>query len=160
MSGGSAKDHHQVGHLRCFALVRLVELICDHQVELVSLLPTGQPWVRLCTLRGKFECHTHPTLSTSPKTLSQVVISLLPLALSPLASAIYNASLCEGAFNSSHMLFRSSIADGILTSDQILVAGCLIGSWALAAASPLLLQLPIFLTLLKHYPAGQPRPKE
>ena len=59
-----------------------------------------------------------------------------------------------------YMLFRSSIADGILTSDEILVAGCLIGSWALAAACPLLLQLPIFLTLLKHYPAGQPRPKE
>ena len=29
-------------------------------------------------------------------TFSQVVISLLPLALSPAASAIYNASLCEG----------------------------------------------------------------
>jgi len=65
--------------------------------------------------------------------LCEVVISILPLALSPLASAIYNASLCEG---------------------------CLLGSWALAAASPLLLQLPIFLTLLKHYPSGQPGTKE
>ena len=137
--------------------------LSDHQVELVSLLPTCQPWVCLCTLRGKFEFHPIDPFSTS-----QVVISLLPLALSSLASAIYNASLCEGAFNSSHMWSFScmqcclhvTVTSELLTFDQILFPGCLLGSWALAAACPLLLQLPIFLTLLKHFPSGQPRPKD
>ena len=40
---------------------------------------------------------------------SQVVISLLPLALSPAASAIYNASLCEGlsSRNGDNLIFVS-----------------------------------------------------
>ena len=33
--------------------------------------------------------------------------------------------------------------------------GCLLGSWSLVAACPLLFQLPIFALLLKHHPTGQ-----
>jgi len=89
--------------------------------------------VQKIIIRSSLSASCPPANLGSVFALCEVVISLLPLALSSLASAIYNASLCEG---------------------------CLLGSWALAAACPLLLQLPIFLLLLKHYPSGQPEEKE
>jgi len=84
--------------------------------------------VQKIIIRSSLSAACPPASLGSVFALCEVVISLLPLALSPAASAIYNASLCEG---------------------------CLLGSWSLVAACPLLFQLPIFALLLKHHPTGQ-----
>ena len=118
------------------------------KVKPVSVLPSRQSWLGLCTLWGKF-----PSASLSFQ-LPQVVISLLPLALTSVASAIYNASLCEGALNEQKQSGLPCKSFGGSNWWRISLPGCLLGSWALAAASPLLLQIPIFLLLLKHFPTG------
>merc|ERR1719209_2889368 len=79
---------------------------------------------------------------------------LLGVASSPALLWVAAAVNClEGV---QKIIIRSSLSASCppanLGSVFALCEVCLLGSWALAAAFPLLLQLPIFLLLLNHYP--------